>query len=745
MRRTLLLAAVLIAVLGATFAQYPNVSIKQIQQVPMDSLLVADTLSGLSANANNVRWTLQTSPYMGDTVTVTALCVAPAFVVTYTASGWTMVLYDTGAVAPWSGILVRANINDSTQLIADGFLSIAAGDIITMTGVVSEFPTTRGGSLTQFQPIAGNPIAIIGSAPLPQPFMLDIADFYTGVFPSGQVRYSTGEQYEGMLVEFHKVIVNNKVNPTRGTFSVVDQAFNEISDYDWSHFFTLGHGNYGPDTAWQRIYASLGNGVLIDTLRGIISTSSGSESPRGYRLCPLYPSDVVLGNLPAPPLVSTHRRNPVIVPPDSTPTVSVKVTRQLNGSLPKTVSLVYSLANGPFTSVPMTFTASDTTYVGTIGQQPAGTFVRYFIQVADSFTQVVRLANSSTSGASLDTSKGFFFYTVLDRPLRIADVQYTPYIHGRTAYLGAEATLSGIITADTLHIGISPLSNGGTTAWYMQSTNAPWSGIWLTAADTLAQAALSALRNGDSVSVKGTIQEQFDVTRLGNITQVAKVSSGNPEPAPVVLNTGSFNVGNGAPSAEPYEGMLVRFTNVVITNVNPTFSDPTEFAINSNGTGDMIVRRDGLTSYSNLEADTASGKTILRVGNSVSSFTGIIYYSFNQYKVVPRTDADLLGVVLTGVEQSTDTAVPTAYALAQNYPNPFNPTTVVSYQLPAGGDVRLVVYDLLGREVAVLVNQAQGPGSYTVNFNASGLSSGVYLYRLQAGSVVYTRKMVVLK
>jgi hypothetical protein len=247
------------------------------------------------------------------------------------------------------------------------------------------------------------------------------------------------------------------------------------------------------------------------------------------------------------------------------------------------------------------------------------------------------------------------------------------------------------------------------------------------------------------VSVTGTIQEQFDVTRLGNITQVVKVNSGNPEPAPVVLNTGNFNVGNGAPTAEPYEGMLVRFTNVVVTNVNPTFSDPTEFAINSNGTGDMIVRRDGLTSYSNLEADTASGKTILRVGNSISSFTGIIYYSFQQYKIVPRTDADLVGVVLTGVEQSTDTAIPTAYALAQNYPNPFNPTTVVSYQLPAGGDVRLVVYDLLGREVAVLVNQAQGPGSYTVNFNASGLSSGVYLYRLQAGSVVYTRKMVVLK
>lgn len=745
MRYSLLVVFLAATLGGVVNAQYPQVTIKQIQQVPMDSLLVADTLTGFSANANHPRWTLQASPYMGDTVTVTAVCVVPAFVVTYTASGWTMVLYDTGAVEPWSGILVRANVADSTQLIADGFLSIAAGDVITMTGVVSEFPSLRGGSLTQFQPIAGIPIAIIGSAPLPQPIVLPVSDFYSGVYPSGKVNFSTGEPYEGMLVEFHKLIVSSKVNTGRGTFSAVDMTFNEISDYDWSHFFTLGHGNYGPDTTWQRIYATLSNGVLIDTLRGVISTSSGSESPRGYRICPLYPSDFVLGTLPAPPLVSTHRRYPVIVPPDSSPTISVRVTQQLNGSLPKTVSLVYSVANGPFTTIPMAYQASDTTYVGTIGQQPAGTLMRYFIQMADSFGQVVRLANSATTTAALDTSKGFFFYTVLNRPLTIADVQYTPFLHGRTAYLGAETSLSGIITADTLHIGISPLSNGGTTAWYMQSTNAPWSGIWLTPADTTAQIALAALRNGDSVTVTGTVQEQFEVTRLGNITQVVKVNSGHPEPAPVLLNTGAFNVGNGAPSAEPYEGMLVRFNNVVVSNINPTFSDPTEFAINSNGTGDMIVRRDGLTSYSNIEADTVSGKTILRAGNTIASVTGIIYYSFAQYKLVPRTDADLVGVVLTDVEPPADAAIPASFALEQNYPNPFNPTTMVRYQVPVTSDVRLIVYDVLGREVASLVNQVQAAGTYTVTFDAAGLASGLYLCRLQSGSEIFTRKMLLIK
>ena len=67
------------------------------------------------------------------------------------------------------------------------------------------------------------------------------------------------------------------------------------------------------------------------------------------------------------------------------------------------------------------------------------------------------------------------------------------------------------------------------------------------------------------------------MTRLGNITAVVEHTSGNAVPAPVVLTTGAFNVGNGAPTAEPWEGMLVRFNNVAVTDTNPTFSDPSEY------------------------------------------------------------------------------------------------------------------------------------------------------------------------
>jgi predicted GH43/DUF377 family glycosyl hydrolase len=89
--------------------------------------------------------------------------------------------------------------------------------------------------------------------------------------------------------------------------------------------------------------------------------------------------------------------------------------------------------------------------------------------------------------------------------------------------------------------------------------------------------------------------------------------------------------------------------------------------------------------------------------------------------------------------------VPAAFVLAQNYPNPFNPTTVIRYQLPVASEVKLVVFDILGRQVTELVNERKSAGTYEVKFDAGRLASGVYLYRLTAGSFVQTRKMLVIK
>jgi hypothetical protein len=92
-----------------------------------------------------------------------------------------------------------------------------------------------------------------------------------------------------------------------------------------------------------------------------------------------------------------------------------------------------------------------------------------------------------------------------------------------------------------------------------------------------------------------------------------------------------------------------------------------------------------------------------------------------------------------------ETVLPTSFSLDQNYPNPFNPSTKISFTLPESGTVKLIVFNSLGETVTELVNANMDPGSYTVDFKAQGLSSGIYFYRLELGSFVQTKKMMLLK
>ncbi len=165
-----------------------------------------------------------------------------------------------------------------------------------------------------------------------------------------------------------------------------------------------------------------------------------------------------------------------------------------------------------------------------------------------------------------------------------------------------------------------------------------------------------------------------------------------------------------------------------------------------------VVRVDSLTgdlyagTYEGVYRSTDNGATWVEFGTGLPNAVvdGMaIRYSTHTLLVGTHGRGAWQINELTGVALPAE--VPATFAVNQNYPNPFNPTTVISYRVPAAGLVTLRVYDILGREVATLVNARQSPGMHLVTFNAGGLASGVYFYQLKAGNLVETKKMELLK
>ncbi len=162
------------------------------------------------------------------------------------------------------------------------------------------------------------------------------------------------------------------------------------------------------------------------------------------------------------------------------------------------------------------------------------------------------------------------------------------------------------------------------------------------------------------------------------------------------------------------------------------------------GTFDNITyNKNNLEKYANIDysvdcSGITPGEYFLRL---ITSANGNAYYTLANIV----NDNTTLAKKSFNKVNFTGSEIPTAYNLAQNYPNPFNPSTTIRYQIPKGGIVTLKIYDILGSEVTTLVNEEKIAGVYEVNFNASSLASGVYIYKIQAGEFVNSKKMILLK
>jgi len=208
-----------------------------------------------------------------------------------------------------------------------------------------------------------------------------------------------------------------------------------------------------------------------------------------------------------------------------------------------------------------------------------------------------------------------------------------------------------------------------------------------------------------------------------------------------------FRIDNGPTSTGPQ----MIGTGIDAGNTRPLSSTPPGGSFWPDG---CSIETGGVSLYK-YQNHTASD-TVAAIGNIQPNYVVATLfidprYPVNEFGVIFKNAIDWVisnGGVITGVNNNTYTNglnTPVDFSLSQNYPNPFNPSTKINFTIPKSGVVTLKVYNILGKEVAQLVNEFKNAGNYEINFNASNLSSGTYFYRIETNGFTSTKKMSLLK
>jgi hypothetical protein len=204
-------------------------------------------------------------------------------------------------------------------------------------------------------------------------------------------------------------------------------------------------------------------------------------------------------------------------------------------------------------------------------------------------------------------------------------------------------------------------------------------------------------------------------------------------------------------------------STVLNVQMNPVVPVPVELAsFNSSVNGNDVVLSWSTVSETNnsgfeIEKQVVSGEhgagewEVIGFINGSGTTTETQFYNFTDNDVKPGNyfyrlkQIDFDGTFEYSQEIEVEIFAPAVFKLEQNYPNPFNPATIISYQLPVNTNVKLVIYDLLGKQAATLVDEFKPAGKHEIEFDASGLSSGVYFYVLSAEEFNFTRKLIFIK
>ena len=657
--------------------------IQRVQQVLHSDLMV----TGEDASSD-------ISYMLADTVTLEGIVTMPTGL-SYAGSGIKFIFADVNG-GPWSAIL-------SYDPDAAAFPVLYEGDLIQATGYIYEYSS---GPANMTELFITEPINIIDfEQPLP---VIDTVQ-------TGDLRWPTeAEQWGNVMVRVEDAVVTG--NDFQYEVFAADDGSGSVLIDDDSDSLAALFEVLGPPPV----------GSLIQSMEGWGYHHYGSyEDSTAYKLCPLYADDLEFGS--GPPSISGTSREPC-APMSSDNEVTVSCVILDNSTIAE--ALVHYTVDGSTYSTVTMSSEDDSVFTGVIPLSNVTSndnSVYYYVTATDDGADQ---SEPKTSQYPYDNEHDQLGFVVTDQ-LGVVDLQYTPWPSGNTRYEGCEVTVSGVVTADTAQY------NSGYSSYALQDpgTQQQWAGLVFDTEEVV------EITRGEHVSITGLVTD-YDPdwlfkfggnTRLIN-AQVTLVETLN-EPGATVVSC--EDVHQTADEVESYEGVLVKLNNVTISSINDF-----DWSITDESGFQTLIDDDMAT----FGADNFMGTLV--EGQELNHVMGIFNYSYGTYKVQIRDVSDLGQTV--GIDDDVQVN-PYDYALHDNFPNPFNPETQIRFSIGSQEDVKLIVYDVVGRQVRTLIKgNAYDPGFHVVNWNGlddqgQKVPSGLYIYRIKAGSFIADKKMLLVK
>jgi len=708
-------------------AQHPRITVRDLQFVSSSNL----------ASCND------SSAYLGDTVTVVAVVTADANLIDVPSSsvqgGFRPFVHvldtaDNGASGKFSGLQVMGVYTDASgaSLPVNDVYNLYAGMVVEVTGIVGRYQGE-----TQLSVLNNSALKVLGNQSIPTPIVVDLGDLNDNTRTN---KIPTGEEFEDSYIELQNLTVSaiQKFSGNRVSFDVTDNKGNVINVSD--RFFVQKTSSYttSRSTAPQKqgSFVAPVVGTKYDYIRGIVMHSENGcsgGSGRGYEINPFDTSHYRVGV--TPPNISEIVRDPLVPSDADKVMLSAKIV-DFDGTI-KGASMHYSTDIGAtfdnFTTVTMTLKSGTTdTYEAEIPQNSESTVVRYYFTATDDADQ----RSYQPFGASSTSNPDFYFYTVRNGGLTIADIQRVLYVtRDASPFVNQVVTVTGVVTASAKPYDLEAI--------YIQDPNETmWAGI-----KCQGNSELIKLFRDEEVTVTGTVAESFGFTVL-NVTKV--VRTGETKSVNVTTLDPSDSAFYFSRNAEPYEGMLVGMTNPAGGKVyisNPRLSNFGEYLIstsadasygksrrvqagiqNTNNSSSLWVSLVSDTTLKDLEGTMNVAPIATEQGMSFDTLVGILYYGFSNYSVLPRNNDDFRGssVALPATDYPDKTSVRNYGVLTgiSFYPNPTE--NVLNFELKDGSlrNANAQLYSLSG----TMLSSYSLDNSNSIDLSA--FSNGLYLIRI---------------